>query len=163
MNKNSPKNSKVKRTKVATKESGVAIPEFMITFPVLLFLLFGSIDLGSLLQQYLLVQHAATIGAEKIQTLPSLTTGIIANCKNADITANTTDISLLKVKEKMNSVLAPASDKLNTSYTFCQTQDNGQTRIQVLVAAEFKNSSQLLHLKGARLTAKVEVPYFFGS
>ena len=152
-----------KRTAKDSKQAGVAIPEFMISFPVLLLLLFGSIDLGGLLQQYLLVQHAATIGAEKIQTLPSLGKTIMEDCSKADITESTQDASLLKVKEKMNSVLEPASDKLNTSYTFCQmTEVSGQKRIQVLVAATYKNSNQLFQIKGARLTAKVEVPYFFG-
>lgn len=152
----------LKRTANENKQAGVAIPEFMISFPVLMILLFGSIDLGSLLQQYLLVQHAATIGAEKIQTLPSITTAIIADCSVADITEGTQNASLLDVKEKMNSVLESASKQLNTSYTFCQTEVDGQKRIQVLVAAEYKDGSQMFQIKGARLTAKVEVPYFFG-
>jgi len=150
-----------KSTAKENKQAGVAIPEFMISFPVLLILLFGSIDLGSLLQQYLLVQHAATVGAEKIQTLPSITSGIIADCTSPDNTENTTDVSLLKVKEKMNSVLEPASDKLDMTYTFCKTGVVGARKIQVLVVADYKYNNQLFRMDGARLTAKVEVPYFF--
>lgn len=142
-------------------EKGLAIPEFMISFPVLLILLFGSIDLGSLLQQYLLVQHAAAIGAEKIQTLPSINN--LEDCATAtENSSSSTDESVQLVIEKMDSVLQPSTDKLNTTYSFCQKQVNGKPSIQIQVSATYKHSNQLFQLKSARLNAKVEVPYFFG-
>lgn len=143
-------------------ESGVAIPEFLISFPVLLILLFGSVDLGSLLQQYLLVQHAATIGAEKIQTLPSLDE--ILNCNdpsNMPITKSSNP-ALNRVIAKMNSVLEPTVNNLTTQYTFCRVTTSSPPRIQIQVSANY-DKTKLLQMKGANLSARVEVPYFFGS
>ena len=141
-------------------EAGLAIPEFMISFPVLLILLLGSVDLGSLLQQYLLVQHAATIGAEKVQTLPSLTS--LQNCaaNNTSITSSSNE-SINQLIGKMNSVLETSKNQMTTKYLLCKKTVGTKQYIQIQVSATY--DQKLFQIKNANLSAKVEVPYFFGS
>lgn len=147
---------------VRKKEAGVAIPEFMISFPVLLILLLGSVDLGSLLQQYLLVQHAASIGAEKVQTLPSLTDVPTCNSNNESVSSETSNESVRQLVAKMNSVLETSKNQMTTKYKLCIRTDSAQKKyIQIQVSATYKQ--KLFQIKNASLTAKVEVPYFFGS
>jgi Flp pilus assembly protein TadG len=144
---------------VRKKEAGVAIPEFMISFPVLLILLLGSIDLGSLLQQYLLVQHAAAIGAEKIQTLPSLTNVPTCSTNNTSIVSSQ-DESINQVINKMNSVLETSKNQMTTKYMLCKKTAGSKQYIQIQASATY--DQKLFQMKSASLTAKVEVPYFFG-
>lgn len=144
---------------VRKKEAGVAIPEFMISFPVLLILLLGSVDLGSLLQQYLLVQHAAAIGAEKVQTLPSLTNIPTCTTNNASIVSSQ-DESINQVINKMNSVLETSKNQMTTKYMLCKKTNGSKQYIQIQASATY--NQKLFQMKSASLTAKVEVPYFFG-
>jgi hypothetical protein len=65
-------------TKIGRDQRGVAAAEFAIVGTVILFVMAGLFDIGSFVQQRLVLEQAVRAGGQYAQSFPNQTNGIIA-------------------------------------------------------------------------------------
>lgn len=146
-------------------QKGVALLEFAIAFPALLIITFGCVDIGLFLKEYVVIQQAANLGAEKIQTISALDDcGLVVDTCNGGGGSSCPAHTI--VRERIESILAFNSAKLRDqcfSFEYRRGPDDGSgTKGSVHVRVRGEYTGTLFHFINAPiLSASSEVPYFF--
>lgn len=158
-------------TKELYKERGVAITEFLITFPFLLIMLAGVVDLGIALNRYYTINRIAYEATRFAASIPGLepgTYGTNAAAVGQSFTSPTAPghlqlrarVDLLLTRNGINPAQLPA-DYLSTERAAPAgaTRDQVSVRISIPFAALFPVVGDVL----PNLRTRVSGPYLFPS
>ncbi len=108
-------------------ERGIAALELLVASPFLVVLVIGVIDVGRLLNQYLLLNYAVSSGVLHAMSQPSLAVGsYVAGtpnqvCPSGSGALATPDTRHQEVQERVRDIVNLANEALNSSYCIRST------------------------------------------
>ena len=140
-------------------EKGVAALEMAIILPCLIAILVCAVDVGLLIKEYFVLQEAAALAAEKIQTIPSLSAAdcTMSICLNNPQPTPISCPQIERFRNQIEPILKFQSPRNLKDQCYSITPNGNQIRIDITA----KFAGELIQLTGHPMRAAAVAPYFY--
>lgn len=160
-----------RRSDHRTGETGIAMLELLVAAPFLLVLVIGVIDVGRLLNQYLLLNYAVSSGVRFAMSQPDLAAGPFVGgtpnqtCPTGWGAPATAQTHHQEIHERVRDIVNLANEALNTSYCIrstlqiqpTMTDDPREKTVSIELYAAYRAFFPLLN--GLPMTVRATGPY----